>query len=207
MAEEPENEPTDDGGDAPAIKIVVVGDGAVGKTCLLICYTRNEFPKTYVPTVFDNSTKVVSLTINETQHKVSLDLWDTAGQEELDRIRYLSYRDTHIVLLCFSVVSMSSFENISQKWIPEIKHHAPEALLLLVGLKSDLRQQAQELNTPSVPVERINVFQKECGAIGYVECSALLFQNIDTVFETAIKGFLVPPSAAKQEPSGCCLIL
>jgi len=202
-----ENQENEEAGDSPAIKIVVVGDGAVGKTCLLICYTRNEFPKTYVPTVFDNSTKQVSLDINGTDHKVSLDLWDTAGQEELDRIRYLSYRDTHIVLLCFSVVSLSSFENISQKWIPEIKHHAPDALLLLVGLKSDLRKQAQELNTPSVPLERINGFQKDCGAIGYVECSALLFQNINTVFETAIKGFLVPATPPKQEQSGCCLIL
>jgi len=61
---------------ATGIKLVVVGDGAVGKTCLLISYANNSFPDDYVPTVFDNY--VVTLTAGEQQ--IELGLWDTAGQ-------------------------------------------------------------------------------------------------------------------------------
>ena len=64
---------------------------------------------------------------------VSLGLWDTAGQEDYDRLRPLSYPQTDVFLICFSVVSPSSFENVTSKWCPEIKHHCPDAPILLIG--------------------------------------------------------------------------
>ena len=65
---------------------------------------------------------------------VSLGLWDTAGQEDYDRLRPLSYPQTDVFLICFSVVSPSSFENVTSKWCPEIKHHCPDAPILLIGI-------------------------------------------------------------------------
>lgn len=70
---------------------------------------------------------------------VSLGLWDTAGQEDYDRLRPLSYPQTDVFLICFSVASPSSFENVTSKWYPEIKHHCPDAPMILVGkLKYDI---------------------------------------------------------------------
>lgn len=112
------------GGYASQIKIVVVGDGSVGKTCMLYVYTNDTFPEEYVPTVFANS--VVSQTLVDGR-TVQLALWDTAGQEginchwvhhwslDYDRLRPLSYPNTDVFLVLFSVVSPTSLENVVDK--------------------------------------------------------------------------------------------
>lgn len=205
---------SDEPQDGPPIKMVAVGDGAIGKTCLLISYAKDEFPKSYVPTVFDNMTIEKTIKINNEEHKVSVDLWDTAGQEEFDRIRPLSYRDTHVFLICFSVVSPPSFENLDNKWIPEIEHHEQNAMKLLVGLKCDLRdderelKKLQEMNKVPVTKQQIEEYAKKCNAIGYVECSALKKIRVNDVFDTAIRAFLEPSSQQPSQSEGsCCTIL
>ncbi len=129
------------------VKCVVVGDIGVGKTSLLISYAENRFPEPYLPTVFDNITARVEVDGN----LVHLALWDTAGPEEYERMRPLSYPETDVFLLCFSVVSMVSFENILRKWKPEVSHHCPKAQVVLVGTKKDLREDTNLEKRKEVP--------------------------------------------------------
>ncbi|EDN03189.1 Rho3 GTPase [Histoplasma capsulatum] len=94
-------------------KFVVVGDGGCGKTCLLISYSQGYFPEKYVPTVFENY-------ITQTMHvptgrTVELALWDTAGQEEYDRLRPLSYPETDLLFVCFAIDCPVSLENVMDK--------------------------------------------------------------------------------------------
>jgi len=186
-----------------SLKCVVVGDGAVGKTSLLISYTRNAFPEDYVPTVFDNY--IADVLFNG--KPVSLGLWDTAGQEDYDKLRPLSYPMTDVFLVCFSVISDTSFQNVTHRWIPELRHHQPDTPILLVGLKSDLRSDSKT-NLPGpeqkmVSKESANALAKELGVF-YKECSALTQEGLKEVFEEVIRTGLRP----KHEPgqSNCCFL-
>ena len=139
------------------VKIVTVGDGTVGKTCLLITYTTNQFPEQYVPTIFDEYAAEVTVS---NSLKINLNLWDTAGQEEYDRLRILSYPQTNVFLLCFSLVQPESFRNIRAKWFPEISHNCPTAKIILVGTKLDLKRQVSH--------EDAELLRKEIKAISYI---------------------------------------
>ena len=88
-----------------------------------------------MPTVFDN----YAVTVMIGGEPYTLGLFDTAGQEDYDRLRPLSYPDTDVILMCFSVDSPDSLENIPEKWTPEVKHFCPNVPIILVGNKKDLR--------------------------------------------------------------------
>ncbi|KHN47207.1 Rac-like GTP-binding protein 7 [Glycine soja] len=197
------------------IKCVTVGDGAVGKTCMLISYTSNTFPTDYVPTVFDN----FSANVTVDGSTVNLGLWDTAGQEDYNRLRPLSYRGADVFLLCYSLISKASYENISKKWIPELRHYAPNVPIVLVGTK--LVMHYSLCNNPPVNLQwmqysstyiQLNVMtympwqkteegeelKKMIGAVTYIECSSKTQLNVKTVFDAAIKVALKPPKPKKK---------
>ncbi|KAL5986052.1 Rho GTPase protein rac1, partial [Asimina triloba] len=92
---------------------------------------RVEIYKDYVPTVFDN----FSANVVVDGSTVNLGLWDTAGQEDYNRLRPLSYRGADVFLLAFSLISKASYENVAKKWIPELRHYAPGVPIILVGTK------------------------------------------------------------------------
>uniref|UniRef100_A0A0N5AMC5 Ras-related C3 botulinum toxin substrate 1 n=1 Tax=Syphacia muris TaxID=451379 RepID=A0A0N5AMC5_9BILA len=187
------------------IKCVVVGDGTVGKTCMLISYTTDAFPVEYVPTVFDNYATQVTVD----GQTVNLGLWDTAGQEDYDRLRPLSYPQTDVFVLCFSVVSPVSLDNVLTKWIPEIRHNCPDAPILLIGTKMDLRDKPKPSNLSNDSLPPISRSQgqkmaKKIKAVKYLECSALTQQGLKAVFEEAVRAVLSPKPTGKK--TSCCMI-
>lgn len=190
------------------VKLVVVGDGAIGKTCFLVSYTRNGFPTDYVPTVFDS----YSCNVSVDSVPVNLTLWDTAGQEDYDRLRPLSYPHTDVFLAMFSVVSPNSFNNVRDKWVPEVRHHCPDVPIVLTGTKIDLRDNAETLNRLAIrhqhPVEYEHGLElaRELGCAKYMECSALTQQGLHAVFNEAIREALKAknPKKGKKAKQGKC---
>ena len=169
-----------------AIKVVVVGDGAVGKTCLLIRYSSDVFAEVYIPTVFDN----FSVDVMRNNRVVKLNLWDTAGQEEYDRLRQMAYDQTNVFLVCFALNSTTSLDNVKQKWIPEIRQNCPKTPFILVGTKKDIRDDNQ--NTLHIDYKDGLAMAKSIGAASFIECSSKNGEGVRAVFEQSIRASLQP---------------
>ncbi|KAK9446576.1 small GTPase superfamily [Limtongia smithiae] len=187
-------------------KLVIVGDGACGKTSLLSVFTLGEFPKDHLPTVFE--TYVTDCRVDG--KSVQLALWDTAGQEEYERLRPLSYSKAHVILVAFAVDTRDSLENVSSKWITEINELCPNIPFILVGLKKDLRTDPHVVETMKhrrqrfVSAAEAELVARQVGARRYIECSALTGENVDSVFEAATRASLLV-GQGQQSPC-CCLI-
>jgi len=186
-------------------KLVIVGDGACGKTCLLIVFSQGRFPEDYIPTVFEAYVTDVEV---DGRH-VELALWDTAGQEDYDTLRPLSYPDSHVILICFALDSPDTLDNIQEKWIPEVMHHCPDLPFLLIGCKKDLRGNPQVIESlrragqrPVSTEEGLSVARK-VGARQYIECSARTGEGVREVFQQATRAALL--KRRKKSPS--CVIL
>merc|ERR1712233_56427 len=142
---------------------------------------------------------------------VNLGLWDTAGQEDYDRLRPLSYPQTDVFLIAFSIISPNSFENVKSKWWPEIQHHAPGVPLILVGTKSDLRndssmtQNLAAKGIQMVTADNAQARASEIGAVKYLECSALTQEGLKNVFDEAIRAAMNKPKASSGN-KGCVLL-
>ena len=183
-----------------AIKCVVVGDSNVGKTSLLMVFTDKDFPRKYTPTIEDYYTMDLSID----GKTLKLEFWDTAGQEKYDRIRpTLSYVNTDVALICFSLVNVLSFANAETKWYPEILENCPNVPIILVGTKLDERD-LQELEDPHqrlpfISFERGLQLKKDIGALTYVETSAKTQLGLQRAFEEVIRAAYAPPPSPCNE--------
>ena len=112
-----------------------------------------------------------------------------SGQEDYDRLRPLSYPQTDVFLVCFSVTSPASFENVREKWFPEVLHHCPGVPCLIVGTQIDLRDDPQvreklmRQKQSTITEDEGRRLAKDLGAVKYVECSALTQKGLKNVFD------------------------
>lgn len=172
-----------------SINFVLVGDSAVGKTCLLISYLTNVFSGEYIPTVLN--TRSVPVMVDGIP--LNLVFWDTPGQDELDDFRLVSYINTDVFLIIFSLVSPESFERVREKWHPDVRRFCPNTPIILVGTKLDLRddkdtiEKLKEKTQTPISYRQGLEMAKEIGAVKYFECSALTQIGLTTMFEETIQ--------------------
>jgi Rho family, other len=177
-----------------------------------------------VPTVFENY--VTDCRVDG--KSVQLALWDTAGQEDYERLRPLAYSKAHVILIGFSVDTPDSLENVKHKvrvpesetsyvtltvhqWVEEAADRCPDVPIILVGLKKDLREDPVAIEDMRKKSLRFITSREgsevahEIGARKYLECSSLTGEGVDDVFEAATRAALL--TFEKGEGSGCCVIL
>lgn len=172
-------------------------------------FTLGHFPKEYVPTVFENYVSDCRVD----GKAVQLALWDTAGQEEYERLRPLSYSKCHVILIGFAVDSPDSLENVASKWIHEVNALCPNVPIILVGMKSDLRQDPaaiEEMRLKSmrfVESQAATAMANRIGAKRYMECSALTGDGVDDIFEAATRSALLFRDGSEEVSKGCCELM
>ncbi|VDH97987.1 Hypothetical predicted protein [Mytilus galloprovincialis] len=195
MAEESEPQPK-------KIKVTAVGDSGVGKTCLLMTYATNTFPEGDVPELYEH------MTIRAGNNTVGLD--------EYRRMRELFTVGTNVFMVCFSVTDPLSLENVKKNWLTEIRILSPKASFILVGTKTDLREdqsimdELQSKNEKAISIQDGIKTAKAVGAKTYVECSAVNSIGLKEVFETVVKvatDKLNPKTTnGSKKPSSPCVI-
>ncbi|KAI6658602.1 Cdc42-like protein [Oopsacas minuta] len=171
--------------DIKHIKCAVVGDGDVGKTCLLYAYTMNNFIGDYVPTDMEN----FSITVQKEAKIVKLGLVDTAGQISYEKLRKHLYKDVDVFLVCYSVVNPTSYCNVIDKWQEELNSYDRKIPLVIVGTKTDLREDEKTLEILQKHKQRAKSredgfdLKRDIKAKKYLECSSLKKEGIKEVFD------------------------
>lgn len=153
------------------VKIVVAGDGNVGKTSLVRRYCEGKFEESRIATIgVDFHTKVIPL---ETGN-IKLSIWDMAGQERFQVMRGGFYRGSRSAALVFDVTDPGTFENLPN-WRDEIMEVIPDQRFIIVGNKIDLER--------VVDPEPAKAFATSLNA-PYIETSALSGEGVDELFLT-----------------------
>ena len=165
-----------------SLKIVVVGDKKVGKTCLLLRYATNTFPGDgdYVPVVLDDQ----SVTHTVDGETISLTLVDTTVRDHNygSSLRRLCYPQTDVFIICFSLVNDSSRENVCAKWVPELRRYCPDVPTIVVGTKHDLKEDTGTVGS--------GAWARELGATSYHEVSSATGYCVFEVFDEAARAAL-----------------
>ena len=137
--------------------------------------------------------------------QIELTVQDTPGQEEYGRLRTMHYTDTDVVLICFSIDSHSTLEDVQANWVPEVNDFCPNAPIVLVGIKKDTRndpteiKRLHEMKLEPVTSQEGQAMAKEIQAFAYIECSAKSKEGVKEVFETAARAALQVKKRKKEK--------
>ena len=116
-------------------KMVLLGDGGVGKTSLINRFVLNRFDEKYIATI---GTRVSKKTIELGDYEITLMIWDILGQKGYQRVQWASFRGSEGAFLVFDLTRRSTFESLERYWIPELFKIAPNIPIIFLGNKKDL---------------------------------------------------------------------
>ncbi|KAL3666837.1 Ras-related protein RABE1e [Phytophthora oleae] len=157
------------------IKLLLIGDSGVGKSCVLLRYSDDSFTTSFITTIgIDFKVK----TIDVDGKRIKLQIWDTAGQERFRTITTAYYRGAMGILLVYDVTDDHSFQNI-RNWMTQIRQNASSNVnKILIGNKCDVDPSERAVTT-----KQGQDLADEFG-IKFFETSAKSNQNIDEAFRS-----------------------
>jgi len=158
------------------LKILLLGDTAVGKTSILLKYTDGYFPEMYISTI---GVEYKSKKVNINGNNINLQIWDTAGQERYKSITNSFLKGADGVLFVYDITQKSSFDSL-KNWIRDSEEATQDFQKIIIGNKKDKEKQRK------VPKEYLKKLCKERKLKGY-ETSAKSGENINESFEMLIK--------------------
>ena len=172
-------------------KLVFIGDPGVGKTCIISRFLKGTFDAEQITTV-GASYASKTIKISETNESLTLDIWDTAGQEKYRSLTRIFFQGAKLAILVYDITRKDSFENLKNVWLKELKDHADKNVVLgVAGNKSDLYEKEE------VPEQEAREFAKSIGAI-FCLTSAQSNSGIEELFEEMGKKFLDPNSTINE---------
>lgn len=158
-----------------SLKIVVVGDSGVGKTCFLIRYVQDNFEEDTQPTL---GVEFLSKIVQSETHRIQLQLWDTAGQEVFRSVTKGYYRGSAGALIIFDLTNRDSFTNV-ERWLRDVKDVALDVVPVLIGNKSDLVDKRQ------IKTEEAQAFA-DLHDMEYFETSAKIDESVSKAVEACV---------------------
>ncbi|KAB0796714.1 hypothetical protein PPYR_04522 [Photinus pyralis] len=156
------------------LKVVIVGDSFVGKTSFTMRLVNDVFPEKHVPTVSDKS----KVDFSFEGFRFTIDVFDSAGGEDFHRLRHLLYPMTDLFFLCFALNDLTSYNNVVNYWLPELRHHQPSVPIILIGTKSDLEQ--------TVMADCKSLMQSYPKVKILLRCSAKTASGVHDIVEAAV---------------------
>ena len=170
-----------------SIKVTLIGDTGVGKTCIIKRYTENEYDPQVKSTIGASYSQKI-LEIND--KTIALDVWDTAGQEQYRALGRHFYKNAYIVCLVYDITNLKSFDSLKD-WYEDLKTHGEKCrVIAIVGNKSDCYENEE------VKEEDARKYAKEINASFFL-VSAKTADNIELLFTSLTKEFLGPEFSKK----------
>ena len=171
------------------IKVTLLGNTGVGKTCIIKMFTEGKFEVAGPTAGASYSQKYLEID----NKNITLDLWDTAGQEKYRSLGRRLYKDAYIVVLVYDITDPKTFEDIKEKWYNDLKTYGEKYTVIgIVGNKSDCYDQEK------VSEEEAKEFANNLGAI-FMLTSAKTGENIDLLFENLTRKYLGPDFIKKVQ--------